>query len=122
MGNGASADESPNQIRVQATPTPRDNRTQNGGPPERARRKGGGFQEVEIQPSSQSNGNTPRQGKSQNSNRQGQSSEGRGGQRQAGGSNQRQEQAPGGSTPRQRGQPNQRGVKSCSLCVTCYTF
>nr|XP_022302064.1 kinesin-like protein klp-3 isoform X1 [Crassostrea virginica]XP_022302065.1 kinesin-like protein klp-3 isoform X1 [Crassostrea virginica] len=109
MGNGASADESPNQIRVQATPTPRDNRTQNGGPPDRARRKGGGFQEVEIQPSSQSNGNTPRQGKSQNSNRQGQSSEGRGGQRQAGASNQRQEQAPGGSTPRQRAQPNQRG-------------
>lgn len=119
MGNGASADESPNQIRVQATPTPRDNRTQNGGPPDRARRKGGGFQEVEIQPSSQSNGNTPRQGKSQNSNRQGQSSEGRGGQRQAGASNQRQEQAPGGSTPRQRAQPNQRGVRSCSPCVTC---
>ncbi|XP_048738988.1 kinesin-like protein klp-3 isoform X2 [Ostrea edulis] len=107
MGNGASADESPNAIRVQATPTPRDNRNQNGGPPERSRRKGGGFQEVEIQPSSQNN--TPRQGgRSQNSVKQGQSSEGRNQrQNQPGGSTQRQGQNPGGSTPRQ--QTNQRG-------------
>ncbi|XP_052678173.1 kinesin-like protein klp-3 isoform X2 [Crassostrea angulata] len=110
MGNGASADESPNAIRVQATPTPRDNRTQNGGPPDRARRKGGGFQEVEMQHASQNN--TPRQSNTprQNANRPGQSSEGRGQrQSQPGGSTQRQGQAPGGSTPRQHGQGNQRG-------------
>lgn len=100
MGNGASADESPNAIRVQATPTPRDNRTQNGGPPDRARRKGGGFQEVEMQHASQNN------------TRSGQSSEGRSQrQSQPGGSTQRQGQAPGGSTPRQHGQGNQRGVR-----------
>lgn len=112
MGNGASADESPNAIRVQATPTPRDNRTQNGGPPDRARRKGGGFQEVEMQHASQNN--TPRQSNTprQNANRPGQSSEGRGQrQSQPGGSTQRQGQAPGGSTPRQHGQGNQRGVR-----------
>uniref|UniRef100_A0A8W8M5K9 Uncharacterized protein n=1 Tax=Magallana gigas TaxID=29159 RepID=A0A8W8M5K9_MAGGI len=132
MGNGASADESPNAIRVQATPTPRDNRTQNGGPPDRARRKGGGFQEVEMQHASQNN--TPRQSNTprQNANRPGQSSEGRSQrQSQPGGSTQRQGQAPGGSTPRQHGQGNQRGSSQPSgqeeavssvLCYQCVLY